>query len=149
MAYFLGIDYGTGSTGLAIGQDLIGTAQPLDTLKVKNGKLDLDKITALIKEWQITAFVIGLPLNQDNTETKVTPKVRKLARFLVKNFQLPVYFMDERNSTTSAKEFIFNKYTSKGLQKNKVDAISAAIILQAYLDGEEPLEQLPLPTTSS
>ncbi|RIY38650.1 Holliday junction resolvase RuvX [Psittacicella gerlachiana] len=143
MGYYLGVDYGTGSTGIAIGQDITATAQPLTTIKMSKGKVDHASFDKLMKEWQPTAVVVGLPRNQDNSLTAVAPKVVAFAKWVHKIFAVPVYFIDERNTTTSAKEFIFDKYSYKGLQKGKVDSISAALILQAYFDGEEYQEYIP------
>ncbi|MFC6277231.1 Holliday junction resolvase RuvX [Psittacicella hinzii] len=137
MAYYLGVDYGTGATGIAIGQDVTYTAQPLTGIPMSKGKVDHASFDKLVKEWQPAAIVVGLPRNQDNTFTHVSPKVYNFAKWVHKIFSIPVYFMDERNTTTSAKELIFAKYQYKGLQKHKVDAVSAALILQAYFDGEE------------
>ncbi|RIY34248.1 Holliday junction resolvase RuvX [Psittacicella hinzii] len=143
MAYYLGVDYGTGNTGIAIGQDVTYTAQPLTHVSMSKGKVDHAGFDKLVKEWQPKAVVVGLPRNQDGSLTNVAPKVIAFAKWVHKIFTIPVYFIDERNTTTSAKEFIFDKYAYKGLQKNKVDAISAALILQAYFDGEEFIEYDP------
>lgn len=143
MATYLGIDYGSGSTGVAVGEDITGTARPLTTVAMSKGKVNHAAFDQLMKEWQPQAVVVGLPRNQDDTFTFLAPKVEAFAKWVHKIFQVPVYFIDERNSTTAAKEFIFSRYQYKGLKKAKVDTISAAIILQAFLDGEEYQELDP------
>lgn len=140
MKTYLGLDYGTSSTGVAVGTELTQTANPIATLRLLKGKVNPADLEKLLKEWQPDALVMGLPLNQDGTETKVTPKVRTFAKWFAKTFHKDVYLVDERNSSTSAREFIFERYKFKGLQKSKVDQVSAAIILETFLLEGEYLE---------
>lgn len=135
--YYLGIDYGSSHTGLAVGQDVTSTVAPLDAVRTKNSKLAPEVWAKLFADYEFKAIVMGLPRNMDGSETKFATTVRKTAKWLNKTYAIPVYLVDERNSTTSAKEWIFANREYKGLTKSKIDSISACIILQAFLDGEE------------
>ena len=63
----LAFDFGTKSIGVAIGQQLTGTARPLMALKAQDGTPDWSRIEALLKEWLPDRVVVGLPLNMDGT----------------------------------------------------------------------------------
>ena len=64
----LGFDYGTKSIGIAIGQAITGSANPLMSIKAVDGIPNWDDIGKLIQEWQPDLVVVGLPLNMDGTE---------------------------------------------------------------------------------
>lgn len=75
----MGFDYGTKSIGVAIGQELTGSARPLRSLKANDGIPNWDEIEKLIKEWQPDLLIVGLPLNMDGTDQEITvrPQVRQ------------------------------------------------------------------------
>ena len=68
----LGFDFGTKSIGVAVGQQLTGSARPLAALKAQDGTPDWLQIERLLKEWQPDFVVVGLPLNMDGTEQPLT-----------------------------------------------------------------------------
>ena len=73
-ATLLGFDFGTKSIGVAVGQQLTGTARPLTALKAQEGTPDWNLIEKLLKEWQPDYVVVGLPLNMDGTEQPLTAR---------------------------------------------------------------------------
>lgn len=145
VSYYIGIDYGTSTCGIAVGQSLTATANPEQSIYLNNGKCNPQDLDKLIQQWHPHAFVMGYPLNQDGTPTKVAPKAKKFAQWLHKQFQLPVYLVDERNSSTSAREILFERHRAKGLNKNKVDQIAACLLLEAFLDTGDYLELITAP----
>ena len=78
----MGFDYGTKSIGVAIGQELTGTAQPLRSLKANDGIPNWDEIEKLLKEWQPDLLIVGLPLNMDGTDQEITLRARKFGNRL-------------------------------------------------------------------
>ena len=73
----LGFDYGLKNIGVAVGQDLTQTANPLTVIKARDGIPNWDDIEALITEWQPKLLIVGLPLNMDGTEQQMTTAARK------------------------------------------------------------------------
>ncbi|MFL6646794.1 MAG: Holliday junction resolvase RuvX, partial [Sulfurifustaceae bacterium] len=69
---FLGFDYGTRHTGVAVGSRHSGRAQPLTQLAARADAPDWEGIQRLINEWRPQAFVVGLPLNMDGTPNPMT-----------------------------------------------------------------------------
>ena len=68
----LGFDYGLERIGVAVGQELTGTATALITVRANDGKPDWDAISRLFEEWQPDDVVIGLPLNMDGSESELS-----------------------------------------------------------------------------
>jgi putative Holliday junction resolvase len=119
---FLAFDFGTRRVGVATGNSLTRTAQPLRTVAAI-GTARFDAIGALIEEWQPDALVIGVPAHPDGAPHDNTERARRFARQLHGRFRLPVHEVDERYTTTEA----------HALGAVDVDAASAAIILEQFL----------------
>jgi putative Holliday junction resolvase len=119
---FLAFDFGTRRIGVATGNSLTRTAQPLRTVAAI-GSARFDAIGALIEEWRPDALVIGVPTHPDGAPHDNTERARRFARQLHGRFHLPVHEVDERYTTTEA----------HALGAVDVDAASAAIILEQFL----------------
>lgn len=129
----LGFDFGTKSIGLAIGQEITGSARPLAACKANDGIPNWDQIGHHIREWQPDLLVIGLPLNMDGTEQPLTLRARKFANRLHGRFNLPIALQDERLTTTDARARLFEHGGYRALEKGKVDALSAQLILESWM----------------
>lgn len=134
----LAFDFGNRSIGLAIGQNVTGTARPLKALKAQNGKPDWQQIARLLSDWQPNALVVGLPLNMDGTDQPVSQQARKFARQLQGRFHLPVILQDERLTTVEARAQLFASAGYRALEKGLIDSNSAVVILESYFFAEKP-----------
>ncbi|SUT86597.1 Holliday junction resolvase-like protein [Actinobacillus ureae] len=132
----LAFDFGTYSIGCAVGQDITGTAQGLFSFKAQDGIPNWDQIEKVIQGWQPERLVVGLPLNMDGTEQPLTQRAKKFANRLNGRFNLPVELQDERLTTVSAKAEIFERGGYKALKKDKVDSISACLILESWFEAQ-------------
>lgn len=132
----LAFDFGTTSIGVAIGQQITRTARPLTALKARDGQPDWLQLERLLKEWQPDLVIVGLPLNMDGSEQLLTRLARKFAGRLHDRFGVSVQLHDERLSTAEAKAHLFADGGYRALQKGRVDAISAVIILQSWFDQQ-------------
>ena len=119
---FLAFDFGTRRVGVATGNTLTGTAQPLRTIAAE-GEARFDAIGRLIAEWRPDALVVGVPFHPDGAPHDNTERARRFARQWHGRFKLPVHEVDERYTTTEA--------ASRGAAD--LDAASAAIILDQFL----------------
>jgi len=131
----LGIDFGTKSIGVATGQMITATAQPLSAIKANDGIPNWKTVESVIKEWNPDLIIIGLPLNMDGTEQPITQRAKKFGNRLMGRFGVKIAFQDERLTTASAKEFIFDRGGFKALEKGKVDSVSAALILESWMEN--------------
>jgi len=119
---FLAFDYGLKRTGVAVGNRLTRGAQPQPTIAAE-GDARFVKINKIIQEWQPDALVIGVPFHPDGAEHDNTLRARKFGRQLHGRFNLPVFEVDERYSTTEA--------LARGAKD--ADAAAACIILEQFL----------------
>lgn len=131
----LGFDFGTKSIGVATGQMITATAQPLAAIKANDGIPNWETVENVLKEWKPDIVVVGLPLNMDGTEQPITQRAKKFGNRLSGRFGVKTVFQDERLTTASAKEFIFERGGYKALEKGKIDSVSAALILESWMEN--------------
>ncbi|MBN3265067.1 Holliday junction resolvase RuvX [Pectobacterium brasiliense] len=132
----LAFDFGTKSIGVAIGQEITGTARALTSFKAQEGIPDWQKVEKLLSEWQPDLVVVGLPLNMDGTEQPLTARARKFANRLHGRFGIAIELHDERLSTVEARADLFERGGFKALDKGSVDAASAVIILESWFEAQ-------------
>lgn len=161
----LGFDFGTKRIGIAIAQEITGTANPLVTVKAVKNKPDWESISKIIAEWQPDLLVVGLPLHMDGTEQDMTRSARRFSNQLNGRYQLPVALMDERLTSNEAESILSEQSGSSGSQfrgsqsqssqfrdsmfpdKAQIDMISAQLILQSWLSLHEKDESGTITTS--
>ncbi len=132
----LGFDYGTKSIGIAIGQSITGTAQPLRAIKARDGIPNWDEIEQILKEWQPDLIVVGLPLDlQGQALESITPRAKKFANRLQGRFGFKVTLHDERLTTTEARSSLFEQGGYRALKKGNVDSQSAVLIVESWFEN--------------
>ena len=153
----LGFDFGTKRIGVAIAQEITGTANPLVTVKAVKNKPDWESISKIIAEWQPDLLVVGLPLHMDGTEQDMTQAARRFSNQLNGRYQLPVALMDERLTSNEAESILSEQSGSRGSlfrdsmfpDKAQIDMISAQLILQSWLSLHEDEKDEPGTITTS
>ncbi len=131
----LAFDFGERRIGIAVGEHLIHSANPLTTIDNESNEIRFNIITALVNEWQPKLLIVGLPLSLDGSENEVTQLCKKFARRLNGRFNLPVILIDERYSSAEASQLL-NQTGIKGrAQKAMLDQVAAQTILRSYFDG--------------
>ena len=136
MAKVLGIDYGEKRVGVAISDSLQIIASSLTTIETKQFFLFLIE---LLQKEDIDRFVVGEPRNLDGTATDSTEMTEKFVEKLsIKHPNIPIKRIDERFTSKIAKQSILDAGIKKMKRRDKalVDRVSAAIILQSYLDSK-------------
>jgi putative Holliday junction resolvase len=119
---FLSFDFSRKRVGVATGNGLTGTATPLTTITAE-GDARFDAIERLVREWQPSALVVGVPRHPDGAPHDNTARAQRFARQLAGRFGLPVHEVDERYTTTEA----------RSLGASDADAAAAALILEQFL----------------
>jgi putative Holliday junction resolvase len=119
---FMALDFGLKRTGFAVGNRLMRTAQPQGTITAE-GNVRFEKVSQQLKTWQPDALVVGVPFHPDGAAHENTVRARRFARQLHGRFNLPVFEVDERYTTTEAR--------SNGARD--ADAAAACIILEQFL----------------
>lgn len=134
MGRVLAVDYGKKRTGIAVTDALRIIATPLET--VPTDKL-MVFLTGYVQKEGVDEFVVGMPKTLKNEDSETAPLVRKFVELLEKAFpDKPVHLVDERFTSKMAMQaMIAGGMKKKDRQeKGNVDKISAAIILQSFLD---------------
>jgi putative Holliday junction resolvase len=135
----LGIDFGDRNIGLALSDVLRMTSQPFGTYLFKNRpEEDALFFKDLVARQGIDEIVIGLPLRMDGSPGTRVDKTKVFARWLGAAVGLPVLFWDERLTTRQAHNVMQEQKVRTKDKRAVVNQISAAIILQGYLDSRRP-----------
>ena len=133
----IGFDYGTKSIGVAIGQEITGTARPLKALKAKDGIPNWDEIKRILDEWKPDLLVVGYPTDLDGKDLEtITPRAKKFANRLHGRFGYSVEMHDERLSTKEARADLFAQGGYKALTKGNIDSQSAVVILESWFENQ-------------
>lgn len=137
MTKILGLDVGDVRIGVALGDRNTSVSTPLCSFFRKKGQAERE-ILALITQHQISAIIIGLPLDSDGRETEQCEPIHNVARRLGRRTEVPIEFIDESHSTFEAKQRYLNTATGKkknlqyAKQEGLLDALAASIILEQY-----------------
>ena len=130
----LGLDIGEKTIGLALSDATLLIASPLDTLKRSKFTRDAENLAGVIEEHDIGGLIIGLPINMDGSEGPRCQSVRQFAANLLGRMDLEIAFWDERLSTVAVTRTMIEADISRAKQKQAVDKLAAAYILQGALD---------------
>jgi len=133
---YLAIDYGTKRTGLAICDPSETIVSPL--IVIRSRKELPAKISEIVKTENVGAVILGLPLNMDDSKGSQAQLVLKFAKHLKSHLEVPVYLQDERLSTYSAEEKLSLANLTKSEIVDRLDAVAAAEILEAFLEQNRP-----------
>ncbi len=134
MNRIVGIDFGSARVGVAVSDPLGVFASPLET--VPSAKI-IEYLQTYAAREQVERFVLGYPLNLNGAPAQAAPDVDRFLEQLNKHFpDIPVSLEDERFTSVLAHRAMIDGGMKKSDRRNKasVDRISAAIILQGYLD---------------
>ena len=131
---YLAIDYGAKRTGLAICDRSEIIVSPLTVIHDQRDLLK--KIADIVKAENVGAIVLGMPLNMDNSIGSQAELVLKFAKQLKNHVDVPIHFQDERLSTFGAEEKLAPAGFTWKKKKKRLDAIAAAEILDAFLEGK-------------
>lgn len=129
----VGFDFGSKRIGIAVGQSVTGTAQPLKTIAARDGIPDWQQIDCLLQEWQPTDLVVGVPYNMDGSESEMSLRAKKFARRLNARFNLPCHGMDERLSSREAMEQMRSMENQGIKHKQGLDSYAAVVIVESWL----------------
>lgn len=134
----MGLDLGSKTVGLALGDSAHKIATPHDTIRrTKFGK-DAAALAGFITAEKVGGLVIGLPLNMDGSEGPRVQATRAFVRNLgnLPDFpQRPLLYWDERLSTAAVERTLLAADTSRAKRADVIDKMAAAYILQGAIDA--------------
>jgi putative holliday junction resolvase len=131
----IGLDLGSKTIGVAMSDDLTLTAQVLTSIKRSTLEKDLAAIKGLIFEYGAVELVVGLPINMNGTKGESARQAEVFIEKLREILTLKIIPWDERLSTVAAERILLEGDLSRQKRRKVIDRLSAAIILQGYLDS--------------
>ena len=131
----LAFDFGSRRIGVAIGQQVTASANPLGVVKNAANGPDWTHIEALIKEWRPNRLVVGMPLHKDGSPSETSAKVDLFVQDLGR-FGIPIDSVDERYSSVEA-QGLLNDERARGIRgrirKEMIDSVAASLIAERWL----------------
>jgi putative holliday junction resolvase len=139
----LAIDLGTRRVGLALSDEGGRFATPLEVVFITAPQQAIDRIMQVVAKEGVERILVGLPLNMDDSIGSSARNTLDWAHQLKQLTGKPIVFVDERLSSFSAEQNLNDRKRAgekitKKRRKEKLDAIVAAELLQAFLDGRLP-----------
>ncbi len=132
----IGFDYGAKRLGVAVSDLLLTVATSYKIIQRESFAKDLAEIKKIITEKEVGGIVFGLPLQMNGEEGEIAKEVRHFAEKLSKEINLPIFFWDERLSSSAMENFLIKEVDmSRGKRKKVLDSSAAAYILQGVLDA--------------
>ena len=135
----LGVDYGDKRTGLALSDPSGLVAGALDVIVAYDIESCAKKVAQVAETHHVCAIVVGKPLNMNGSAGPRAEKAEALMAQLRAITELPVIAQDERLTTVAAHQYLSAGNVKSKKRKAVVDALSAQIILQNYLDKQRNL----------
>jgi putative Holliday junction resolvase len=136
----IALDVGDKRIGIAVSDELLITAQGIDTVERVGIRKDAGKIMDLVKQYNCDTVVVGLPKRLDGTDSLQTEKVYEFTNMLENKMKssgmghINLVFQDERFTTTMAERVLIEADVRRNKRKEVIDKQAAVLILQSYLD---------------
>ena len=135
----LAFDFGLAQIGVAVGNTLLRSTQPLAILRAREGIPDWQALEQLVRDWQPDLLLVGDPLNMDGSDSELCERARKFARRLHGRLGLPVTMVDERLTSFEAKQVSREQGHRGDYKRRPIDSQAAELVLQSWLnDLEKP-----------
>lgn len=135
MGRILAIDYGTRRTGIAVSDPMCIIAGALATVETKQ----LEKFLAdYFSKNDVDTIVLGKPVQMNGSPSETMRYIEPLAARLRRSYpDKDVVLYDERFTSVLAHRTMIESGMGRMARRDKavVDRISAAIILQSYMES--------------
>jgi putative Holliday junction resolvase len=133
----LAFDFGLVQIGVAVGNTLLRSTQPLAILRAREGIPDWQALEQLVRDWQPDLLLVGDPLNMDGSDSQLCERARKFARRLHGRLGLPVTMVDERLTSFEAKQVSREQGHRGNYKRRPIDSQAAELVLQSWLNDLE------------
>ena len=137
----LGLDLGTKRIGVAVSDSEGLLATPIEVIfRQKDARQDYLAVVELVKEWEVNIVVVGMPYSLDGQEGPMAQKTLEEVKSLSDILPVPVVTYDERLTTVTAERSLREQGVSSKEGRKVIDQLAAAVLLQAWLDKQQTLE---------
>ncbi len=135
----LAFDFGLRRIGVAVGQNITGSAMPLGLVNALDGIPDWAALDRLVKEWKPDLLVVGLPYTMDGSEQEISRRARSFARSLEQRYPCPVHTIDERLSSHEAQARLkeLRQQGRRRIRPGDIDCVAACVILESWFHAHD------------
>ncbi len=129
-------DFGLRRIGVAVGQDVTASANPVAAIKNSDSGPDWQAIACIVGEWHPSRLVVGMPLHVDGSPAEMAAAIKEFIAELGR-FELPIEQVDERYSSLEAGELLKSERAAglRGrIKKEAIDSMAAALIAKRWLE---------------
>jgi putative Holliday junction resolvase len=130
----LALDVGDKRIGIAVSDSTCTIAIGLTTIERKSENF-LEKLKALMQEYNVGEIIVGIPLKINGTEGAQAKNVREFEKQIKKQLGIPIKEWDERLTSLQAEKTLISGDVRRVKRKSIVDQVAAVLILQSYLDN--------------
>jgi len=133
----LAFDFGLRRIGVAVGQSITASASPLGVVANRDDGIDHNAIARLLKEWQPTTIVVGMPSHADGSRSDMQDAVDGFIEEL-RRYDLAIDTVDERHTSVEAEQALKNARAAgrRGrISKSMIDSTAAVFIAERYLSS--------------
>ena len=128
----MAFDFGERRIGVALGDLELGIAHPLETIVIRQGGDGFASIEPLVAEWRPVLFIVGLPVNTDGSEHRLTEVVHRFCDTLTRRFGVASRLIDERYTSAEASSILRDAGVRGRKQKAYLDQVAAQTILEDF-----------------
>jgi putative Holliday junction resolvase len=132
------LDYGQARIGLAVSDELGLLAHPRPFVPARPLERALRDLGALFRREGIGHVLLGLPLSLGGKEGLAAGRARKFGQALGAATGVAIEYVDERLTTVTAASRLREAGHDARQARGRIDSASAAVLLQAWLDGRRP-----------
>ncbi|MDP9238276.1 MAG: Holliday junction resolvase RuvX [Chloroflexota bacterium] len=138
----LALDVGERRIGVAVSEGRL--AVPLVIIEHESRAGDLERVTAIAREQEAVAVVVGLPVGLSGIEGEQAKRTRRFGDALARRLSVPIVYQDERLSSAQVAGAAGGRIEQRGskraqhtarTRRPRIDDLAATVILQAYIDG--------------
>ena len=128
-------DFGLRRIGVAVGQNITASANPIAVISNSDTGPDWQAISAILSEWRPARVIVGMPLHKDGSPSEMVKHINQFIGEL-KRFSRPVETVDESYSSLEASELLKSERTLglRGrINKEAIDSVAAMLIAERWL----------------
>lgn len=143
MSKIVGIDYGKARIGLAVSDERHKIAFPLTCLKAhRDLSKTVQEVALFLASIPCLKIVVGLPLLMNGKDSDLTKEVRQFATLLEEISSQTIVLWDERLTSKQVEKLLIEGGVKRKQRTSSVDTMAATLILQSYLDAQQPFSSL-------
>lgn len=131
----LALDIGAVRCGIAVSDSQGNIASPVCVLPTKEVETNAPSFQRVCQDWEPEVLVVGLPLTLKGSQGKQAQTIKQVAKTVAQKLGLPLYYSDERFSSSEAKRILRDQGLSEKQMRGKIDMIAASLFLQSWLDA--------------